>query len=62
MYSEHLVELILAQLPIEKKVMNRKEAQEFFDKTKTIKGKLQLDLKTNKEIKMYFCMVHNRIS
>ena len=53
--TKKMKELILAQLPIEKKVMNRKEAQEFFDKTKTIKGKLQLDLKTNKEIKMYFC-------
>lgn len=48
-------EIISKKLPIECKVMNRKEAEDFFNKTNTIRGKLQLDLKTNQEIQMYFC-------
>ena len=47
--------IIKQDLKIEKRVMNRKEAEEFFERTGTIRGKLQLDLETNKKIYMYFC-------
>ena len=48
-------EIIDKKLTIEKKVMNRVEAKKFFEDTGTIRGKLQLDLKSNKKIVMYFC-------
>ena len=48
-------EIIKQDLPIQRKTMTRGEAKEFFDKTGTIRGKLQLDLKQNRKIYMYFC-------
>ena len=48
-------EIIDQDLKIEKRIMSRQEAERFFEENNTAKGKLQLDLKENKEIKMYFC-------
>lgn len=48
-------EIINENVPIQKKIMTRQEAEEFYKNTGTLKGKLQLDLKTNKQIYMYFC-------
>lgn len=53
--SEEMKNIISQNLTIEKKIMNREEAEKFYNKTNTIRGKLQLDLETNKEIAMYFC-------
>ena len=53
--KEKMQELIDKNLKIEKRVMTRAEAQKFYDETGTIRGKLQLDFKDNKEIHMYFC-------
>ncbi|MBR3249255.1 MAG: nucleoside kinase [Clostridia bacterium] len=47
--------IIEQNLKIEKREMTRKEGKEFFEKTGTIRGKLQLDVETNKKIYMYFC-------
>ena len=48
-------EIVEANLEIKKIVMSRKEADEFYKKTGTTKGKLQYELEENKEISMYFC-------
>ena len=53
--KEKMAEIIKQNLPIKKVGMTRKEAQEFFEKEKTIKGRLQLDLKENETIYMYYC-------
>ena len=53
--SKKMKEIINKNLLIEKRVMTREVAQKFYDDTNTIRGKLQLDLKENKEITMYFC-------
>lgn len=53
--SKKMREIVYKNLDIEERVMTRKEAQKFYDETKTIKGKLQFDLDKNNEIKMYFC-------
>ncbi len=42
-------------LPIKQVVMTRKEAEEFYQKDDTSKGRLQLDAKENEEIYMYYC-------
>ncbi len=48
-------EIIDKDLKIEKKTMNRKEAEQFYKQTNTPKGRLQLDLKENPNINMYYC-------
>ncbi len=53
--SNKMQEIIQKNLPIERKVMTRQEAEKFYEETGSTKGKLQLDLDTNDEIKMYFC-------
>ena len=53
--SEKMREIVEKNLNIEKRVMNREEATKFFEETKTIRGRLQLDLKENDKISMYFC-------
>ena len=47
--------IVKENLPIKQIVMNRKQAEEFFEREKTSKGRLQLDLKDNNEIYMYYC-------
>ena len=48
-------EIIGKDLPITKKIMTKKEAEEFYKKEKTLKGKLQLDLEEKKEVTLYYC-------
>ena len=47
--------IIKKDLEIKQIIMNPKEAKEFFKNNRTTKGKLQLDLKNNQEIYMYYC-------
>lgn len=48
-------EIIKQDLPIERKVMTKEEAIEFYEKEKTLKGKLQLDLKEKDVVTLYYC-------
>lgn len=48
-------EIIESDLPIERKVMSKEEARKFYEKEKTLKGKLQLDLEQKKEVTLYYC-------
>ena len=53
--QKELEKIVEADLPIKQVIMNRDEATEFFEKTKTSKGRLQLDLEGNEKIYMYYC-------
>lgn len=53
--KEKMQEIVDQNLTIEKKFMTRKEAEKFFEETGTARGRLQLDLKSNDRIKMYYC-------
>ena len=48
-------EIIDQDLKIEKRTMTREEAEKFYAKTNTPKGRLQFDLEDNNEINMYYC-------
>lgn len=52
----HEIQKIIDQdLEIKKVTMTRKEAEEFYQKTNSSKGRLQFDLKDNQKIYMYYC-------
>ena len=53
--NKRVQEIIEQDLPIEKRIMTKEEAEKFYEKEKTLKGKLQLDLKTKKEVTLYYC-------
>mgnify|MGYP000198084521 FL=1 len=53
--NKRVKEIIDSNSPIEKRFMTKEEAVEFYKKEKTLKGKLQLDLKQKKEVTLYFC-------
>lgn len=53
--SDEMRLIVKEDLPIEQVVMNRKEAEEFYKKTDTSKGRLQFDLQDNNDIYMYYC-------
>lgn len=53
--SLEMQKLIEKNLPIEEKLLTRKEAEELYEKEDSSKGRLQLDLKENPIIRMYFC-------
>ena len=53
--NKRVKEIIDSNLSIEKRFMTKEEAVEFYKKEKTLKGKLQLDLKQKKEVTLYFC-------
>lgn len=53
--KKRVKEIIEKDLPITKVIMSKKEAKEFYDTEKTLKGKLQLDLKEKKEVTLYYC-------
>ena len=53
--TENMREIVKKDLPIEQVVMNRKQAEEFYNTHSTTKGKLQFDLVDNQEIYMYYC-------
>lgn len=48
-------QIVEKDLEIKKVTMTRKEAEEFYEKENTLRGRLQLDLTDNKSIDMYFC-------
>lgn len=53
--KERMNEIIQKDLPIVRKEMKREEAESFYNKERTLKGKLQLDLKEEKDVTFYFC-------
>ena len=53
--KERVKEIIKQDLPITKKIMSKGEAEAFYKKEKTLKGKLQLDLEEKKEVTLYYC-------
>lgn len=53
--NKRVKEIIEKDLPIEKRFMTKEEAMEFYEKEKTLKGKLQLELKEKKEVTLYYC-------
>lgn len=53
--NKRVKEIINANLPITKEIMSKEKAMSFYDKEKTLKGRLQLDLKEKKEVTLYYC-------
>jgi len=53
--DKRVKEIINQDLPIEKRFMTKEEAEKFYEKENTLKGKLQLDLKEKKEVTLYYC-------
>lgn len=53
--KKRVEEIIKQNLPIEKKFMTKEEAAKFYEKEKTLKGKLQLDLKEKEKVTLYYC-------
>ena len=53
--KERMREIVNKDLKIEKITMSRQDAEKFFEKNDTSKGRLQLDSEDKKEINMCFC-------
>ena len=53
--NKRIKEIIDSNLPIERKVMSKEEAKVFYEKEKTLKGILQLDLKQKEQVTLYYC-------
>ena len=53
--DKRVKEIINLNLPIKKVTMNREEANEFYKKHNTLRGKLQLENEEKKDIVLYFC-------
>ena len=53
--SDKMHRIVKQDLPIKQVVMTREQAEEFYQKNDTSKGRLQLDLLDNEEIYMYYC-------
>ena len=53
--SNQMQLIVGKDLPIKQVIMTREQAEEFYRKNDTSKGRLQLDLPDNKEIFMYYC-------
>ncbi len=53
--NDEMRRIIKENLPIRQIVMNREQAEEFYNQHHTSKGRLQLDLVENKKIYMYYC-------
>lgn len=53
--DEKVKEIIKRDAPITKVAMTKEEAEEFYKKENTLKGKLQLDVKKKKGIMLYYC-------
>lgn len=53
--DKRVKEIVESNLPIERKVMTKEEAKVFYEKEKTLKGKLQLDLKEKENVTLYYC-------
>lgn len=48
-------EIIEKDIPIEKTYMTKEEGIEFYERERTLKGRLQLDLKNKEEVTLYYC-------
>ena len=48
-------EIIEANLPITKVAMTQEEAEEFYEKEKTLRGILQIDTETKERVSLYYC-------
>ena len=48
-------EIVDMDIPIRKVEMTKKEAEEFYKKEKSLRGRLQLDNKYKNEVSLYFC-------
>ena len=53
--NKRVKEIIEKDLPITKTFMTKEEAKEFYEREKTLKGRLQVDLKDKKEVTLYYC-------
>ena len=53
--NKRVKEIIDKDLPITKKIMSKEEAVDFYNTQKTLKGRLQLDLKSKHEVTLYYC-------
>ena len=53
--NKRVKEIIKSNLPIERKIMSKSDAKNFYEKENTLKGRLQLDIKEKKEVTLYYC-------
>lgn len=53
--KEKMIELVKKDIPIVKVMMTKEEAKKFYEKEKTLKGILQLDVPEKKEVMLYYC-------
>ncbi len=53
--SKKMQEIIEQNLPIRKMEMTKEEAEKFYEKEKTLRGRLQLDSKQKEGVSLYFC-------
>lgn len=53
--NDQMHQIAQKNLPIKQVIMTREQAEEFYQKNDVSKGRLQLDLKDNQEIYMYYC-------
>lgn len=53
--NKRVKEIIKDNLPITKRIMTKEEAEKFYEKEKTLKGRLQLELEEKKEVTLYYC-------
>ena len=53
--SQKMREIIEQNLPVRKIEMTKEEAEKFYEKERTLRGKLQLDNKQKDEVSLYFC-------
>ncbi len=52
---KEMKDIIDSNLPIKKIEMSKEEAEKFYQKEKTLRGRLQLDNKYKDEVSLYFC-------
>ena len=53
--KDEMTSIINKNLPIKKVIMNKKEAEEFYAKENTLRGKLQIENKEKETVSLYFC-------
>lgn len=53
--SKRMHEIIKANIPIIKTKMTKKEAEEFYEKNRTLRGILQKDIKERDHVTLYYC-------
>ncbi len=50
-----MVEIIKENIPIKKVKMSQEEAEEFYEREKTLRGILQINTETKEEVSLYYC-------